>query len=53
MTVKPVRILPLVNHDDIPAGFLRKRLPGRGILDHINGDDRTIKAVERVMPASG
>ncbi len=49
MTVKRVRILPLVNHDDIPAGFLRKRPPDRGILDSINGDDGTIKAVERVM----
>ena len=49
MTVKRVRILHLVNHDDTPAGFLQERPPGRGILERINGDDRTIKAVERFM----
>ena len=53
MTVKRVRILHLVDHDDTPAGFLQERPPGRGILERINGDDRTIKAVERVMSASG
>ncbi len=49
MTVKRVNILHLINHDDIPAGFLQERPPGRGILERINGDDGTVKAVERIM----